>query len=657
MSEGLSEDFRKHFLGTHFFNPPRYLKLLEVIPTKDTDPNVLSFMKAFGEDVLGKGVVEAKDTPNFIANRIGTYGLLVTVKEMLKGGYSIGEIDSVTGPMIGRPRSATFRTLDIVGLDTFIHVANNVYEQVDGEEKEAFDIPEFMLKMQENKWFGEKSGQGFYLKKKGKDGSIIYELNPETMEYEDRKKLTTQATEMTKQARGSRAKLKALISAKGDKAGDLVWQVTKPVFIYAAKLVGEIADDIVAIDEAMRWGFGWEMGPFEMWDAIGLEKSVERMKEEGAQVPQWVLDFIEEGHTSFYKTEEDNLFFYDQGAYKQFDFNEKQIDLKRLKQTQGVIKKNSGASLIDIGDDVLLLEFHSQSNAIGLDIIQMVNYAIEEVEAKDYAGLVIGNQGRNFCVGANLALMLMEAQDYNFFELDMVVRQFQEMSMNIKYSEKPVVTAPFNMTLGGGAEVSLPAAAIQASTETYMGLVEFGVGLIPGGGGTKELYLKQLRGLPEGIDFNLSKIANDVFEKVAMAKVSTSAAEAMEMGYLDHHDEISVNPDHQLYDAKQKVLSLARNNYQAPAREKIPVVGDAGYAAMLLGAKSLQYGGYASEHDLKIAEKLAYVLSGGRIKEGTLIDEQVMLDIEREAFLSLIGEPLTQARMQHMLVKGKPLRN
>src|SRR5699024_5408609 len=290
MAEGRSDDFRKHFLGTHFFNPPRYLKLLEIIPIKDTDPNVLSFMKTFGENVLGKGVVEAKDTPNFIANRIGTYGLLVTVKEMLKHGYSIGEVDSVTGPMIGRPRSATFRTLDIVGLDTFIHVANNVYEQVDGEEKEAFDIPEFMLKMQENKWFGEKSGQGFYLKKKGKDGSIIYELNPETMEYEDRKKLTTQAAEMTKQARGSRAKVKALISAKGDKAGDLVWQVTKPVFIYAAKLVGEIADDIVAIDEAMRWGFGWEMGPFEMWDAIGLEKSVERMKEEGAQVPQWVLD-------------------------------------------------------------------------------------------------------------------------------------------------------------------------------------------------------------------------------------------------------------------------------------------------------------------------------------------------------------------------------
>src|SRR5690625_473902 len=659
MAEGRSDDFRKHFLGTHFFNPPRYLKLLEIIPIKDTDPNVLSFMKTFGENVLGKGVVEAKDTPNFIANRIGTYGLLVTVKEMLKHGYSIGEVDSVTGPLIGRPKSATFRTLDLVGLDTFIHVANNVYQQVEGEEKEAFEIPDFMLKMQENEWFGEKSGQGFYLKKKGKDGSIIYELNPESMTYEERKKLSTEATEMAKREKGASAKLKALVKAKGDKAADLVWSIVKPVLIYSANLVGEIADDIVAIDEAMRWGFGWDIGPFEMWDAIGLEKSIERMQAEGDTVPAWVLEFVKEGNTSFYKTENNNVYFYDRGekTYKRQLFNEKHINLKRIKQSQGVIKKNSGARLIDIGDGVLVLEFHSQNNAIGLDIIQMVNDAIEEVENKDYTGLVIGNEGRNFCVGANLALMLMEAQDQNFFELDMVIRQFQNMTMNIKYADKPVVAAPFNMTLGGGAEVSLPAAAIQASQETYMGLVEFGVGLIPGGGGTKELYLKQLRNMPEGVDIDLTKVANDVFEKVAMAKVSTSAVEAKENGYLDDHDQISVNQDHLLHDAKQKVLSLAMNDYQAPKREKIPVVGDAGYATMLLGAKSLQYGGYATDHDVKIAEKLAYVLSGGRIQEGTLIDEQVMLDLEREAFLSLIGEPLTQQRMQHMLMKGKPLRN
>ncbi|PAV28660.1 3-hydroxyacyl-CoA dehydrogenase [Virgibacillus profundi] len=656
MAEDCSEDFRKHFLGTHFFNPPRYLKLLEVIPTKDTDPEVLAFMKRFGEDTLGKGVVEAKDTPNFIANRIGTYGLLVTVREMLKGGYSVGEVDSVTGPMIGRPKSATFRTLDVVGLDTFIHVAKNVYDQVDGAEKEVFDVPEFMKRMQENGWLGSKSGQGFFLKKKGKDGSIIYELNPETMEYQDLKKLKTAATEMAKQEKGSNRKLKALVSAKGDPAGDLVWSILKPVLIYAAELLGEIADDVVSIDQAMKWGFGWKIGPFETWDAIGLRKSVERMQKEGETVPEWVLNLLDNGNESFYKKENGNVYYYDQAEYKQQTFNKKNINLRNLKEVNGVIKKNTGASLIDLGDGVAGLEFHSKSNAIGLDIMQMVNFAIEEVD-KNYEGLVIGNQGNNFCVGANLALMLMEAQDDNFFELDMVVRKFQDMAMNIKYSNKPVVVAPFNMALGGGAEVSLPAAAIQASAETYIGLVEFGVGLIPGGGGTKELYLKELRNLPQGVNFDLTKVANDVFEKVAMAKVSTSAAEARENGFLDNNDGISVNPDHLLYDAKEKVLALAKSGYRAPKREQIPVVGEAGYAAMLLGAKTLRFGGYASDHDVKIAEKLAYVLSGGRVKEGTWIDEQVMLDLEREAFLSLIAEPLTQARMQHMLLKGKPLRN
>lgn len=656
MVEDCSDEFRKHFLGTHFFNPPRYLKLLEVIPTKDTDPNVLSFMKTFGQNVLGKGVVEAKDTPNFIANRIGTYGLLTTVQEMLKGEYRIGEVDSVTGRLIGRPKSATFRTLDVVGLDTFIHVAHNVHEQVEGEEKEVFDVPAFMLKMEENNWLGAKTGQGFYHKQKGKDGSVIRELNPKTMAYEERSKLSTAATEIAKQTKGLSNKMKALIYTEGDRAGDLIWSITKPVLIYAAELVGEISDDLVSIDEAMCWGFGWEMGPFEMWDAIGLKKSVQRMEAEGDIVPDWVLTLIEDGNDCFYRSESNQLYYYKDQAYKPQKIDQKNINLTHMKATNGVIKKNTGASLIDLGDGVLGLEFHSKSNAIGLDIIQMINYAIEET-GKNYEGLVIGNQGNNFCVGANLALMLMEAQDDNFFELDMVVRQFQNMAMNIKYSKKPVVVAPFQMTLGGGAEVSLPAAAIQASAETYMGLVEFGVGLIPGGGGTKELYLKQLRHLPKGIDFDLTKVANDVFEKVAMAKVSTSAAEARENGYLDQQDGISVNPDHLLYDAKQKVLSLAQIGYQAPTPEKIPVVGEAGYGAMLLGAKTLRFGGYASDHDVKIAEKLAYVLSGGRIKEGTLIDEQVMLDLEREAFLSLIGEPLTQMRMQHMLLKGKPLRN
>lgn len=656
MIEDCSEDMRKHFLGTHFFNPPRYLKLLEIIPTKYTDPEVVAFMKQFSENALGKGVVEAKDTPNFVANRIGTYGLQVTVQEMLKAGLSIGEVDSITGPLIGRPKSATFRTLDVVGLDTFIHVAKNVYDQVDGDEKTVFEIPAFMQEMNEKGWIGAKAKQGFYQKQRGKDGSVILQLNPETMEYEERKKLKTAAVEMAKQQKGTRRKLKALISGQGDKASDFLWNILKSTLIYSADLLGEIADDITQIDNAMKWGFGWEIGPFETWDAIGLRESVERMKKEGANVPEWIEKLLADGHETFYREQNGNVFYYDKGEYKLVAFNKKEINIRRLKDTKGVIKKNTGASLLDIGDGVALIEFTSPNNSIGLDVIQMMNQAIEEVE-KNYEGLVIGNQGKNFCVGANLALMLMEAQDDNFFELDMVVRQFQNMTMNIKYAEKPVVSAPFNMALGGGAEITLPAASVQASQEAYIGLVEVGVGLIPGGGGTKELYLKMLRDMPEGVNFDFMQVANTVFERVAMAKVSTSAAEAKENGFLNKHDGISVNPDHLLHDAKQRVLALARTGYQAPQREKIPVVGDAGYAAMLLGAKNLQLSGYASEHDLKIAEKLAYVLSGGRIKEGTLIGEQVMLDLEREAFLSLIGEPKTQMRMQHMLLKGKPLRN
>ncbi|MGG6433412.1 3-hydroxyacyl-CoA dehydrogenase NAD-binding domain-containing protein [Anoxybacillus sp. D401a] len=651
MAEGRSEDFKKHFLGTHFFNPPRYLKLLEVIPTKHTDPSVVSFMKQFGENVLGKGVVLAKDTPNFIANRIGTYGLLVTVREMMKGGYSVGEVDSVTGPLIGRPKSATFRTLDVVGLDTFIHVANNVFEKVEGEEKEAFTVPSFMKTMVEKGWLGSKSGQGFFYKK-GKD---IFELNYETLEYEPTKKLKAPSVEMSKQAKGTANKLKALVYAN-DRAGQLLWNILSPTLLYSAELLGEIADDIVAIDRAMKWGFGWELGPFETWDAIGVKQSVEKMKAEGRQVPSWVEQMLASGHETFYKHEHGRVSYYDRGQYKPIEENEKVIHIQRLKEQKGVIKKNSGASLIDLGDDVALLEFHSPNNAIGFDIVQMINYALEEVD-RNYKGLVIGNQGKNFCVGANLAMILMEAQDDNYFEIEMVVRQFQQAMMNIKYSAKPVVVAPFAMTLGGGTEICLPASRIQAAAETYMGLVEVGVGLIPGGGGNKELYIKHLSGMPNGVEFDLQKVANKVFETIAMAKVSTSAAEARELNFLNAQDGISINGDHLIHDAKQAVLALYEGGYKPPVRKKIPVVGETGYATLLLGAQGMYHSGYISEHDLKIAKKLAYVIAGGSVPYGTEVDEQYLLDLEREAFLSLVGEPKTQARMQHMLVKGKPLRN
>ncbi|WLD92734.1 3-hydroxyacyl-CoA dehydrogenase/enoyl-CoA hydratase family protein [Alkalihalobacillus sp. AL-G] len=655
MAEGRSEDFKAHFLGTHFFNPPRYLKLLEVIPTSETKPQVLQFMSEFAECVLGKGVVEAKDTPNFIANRIGTYGLLVTVQEMVKNGYSVGEVDSVTGPVIGRPKSATFRTLDVVGLDTFIHVANNVHEQVESPEKEVFEVPDFMLNMQEKGWIGSKSGQGFFLKQKKNGKSEILELNPETLEYEPRKKLKTASTELSKQAKSVQEKLKALAYAD-DRAGQLIWSILKPVLLFCAEKTYEIADDIKAIDDAMRWGFGWETGPFETWDAIGLEKSVERMKAEGETIPQWITEMLDSGQNQFYKQAGTTLQYYHHGDYVSAQENEKVVHLHRLKGEERVIKENTGASLINIGDDVALLEFHSPNNAIGPDIIQMIQYAIDEVET-NYKGLVIGNQGKNFCVGANLMLIMMEAQDDNFFELDFMVRQFQQTMAKIRYSAKPVIVAPFNMTLGGGTEVSLPAAGLQASFETYMGLVEVGVGLIPGGGGNKELYTRLLEQTPKNAKADLQKMAIQTFETIAMAKVSTSAHEAKENGFLRPQDGISVNADHLIYDAKQQILSMYNRGYRPPQQKKIPVAGEPGYATLVLGAQTLKFGNAISDHDLKIAKKLSYVIAGGKVPEGTFVDEQYLLDLEREAFLSLAGEPLSQQRMQHMLVKGKPLRN
>jgi 3-hydroxyacyl-CoA dehydrogenase len=651
MKDGRSEDFQKHFLGTHFFNPPRYLKLLEVIPTEKTSTEVLSFMKTFGEDVLGKGVVLAKDTPNFIANRIGTYGLLVTVREMLKKGLSVGEVDSVTGPLIGRPKSATFRTLDVVGLDTFMHVAKNVYDQVEGSEKEVFERPEFMKKMLENGWLGSKSGQGFFLKQ----GKEILELDPSTLEYGPRKKLKSTSIELSKQEKGLRNKMKALVYAKDD-AGSFLWDITAPTLLYSAKLYGTIADDIVSIDRAMKWGFGWELGPFEMWDAMGVGKSVARLEEEGHTVPEWVNAMLAKGNDSFYREENGETFFYHNGEYHLVQENPKKINLTQLKKKHGVIKQNSGASLIDIGDGVALLEFHSPNNSIGPDIVQMINFAVDEVE-KNYKGLVIGNQGKNFCVGANLALILMEAQDDNIFELDMVVRQFQQAMLKVKYSLKPIVAAPFGMTLGGGTEICLPSARVQATMETYMGLVEVGVGLIPGGGGNKELYIQYLNSLPKGLEIDLQNVANKVFESIAMAKVSTSGQEARDNLYLNRLDAVSVNGDHQLYDAKQVVLNLDREGYLPPVRHKVPVVGETGYATLLLASQTMHLSGFISEYDLNIAKKLAYVIAGGKVPFGTEVDEQYLLDLEREAFLSLVAGGKSQQRMQHMLVKGKPLRN
>ncbi len=650
MREGRSESFNTRFLGTHFFNPPRYLKLLELIPTRDTNPEVVQFMKQFAEERLGKGVVIAKDTPNFIGNRIGTYGLLVTMDEMKKGGYSIGEVDSVTGPLLGRPSSATFRTLDVVGIDTFVHVANNVYDLLpDGAEKDTFAVPAEMKRLVDEGSLGAKSGQGFY-KKAGKQ---ILELDLTTFEYVGKKALTEPSIGQAKALPGAKNKLKAVVFAK-DRVGALLWPIHAKTLLYSAQLTHEIADDIKAIDEAMKWGFGWKMGPFETWDALGVEKTVAKMKQDGYDVPAWVDEMLAAGVTSFYN--EDGQFYDAQSQkYVGSAVNPKEIRLRDVRKSNGVLLENNGARLMDLGDDVAVLEFTSKSNAIGVDIMQMIEQSIDLVE-KNHRGLVIANDGKNFCVGANLAMMLMEAEDENWFELDWIINKFQQSIQKIRYASRPIVVAPQGMTLGGGTEISLPAARLQAGLETYMGLVEVGVGLIPGGGGNVNTYRRLLENTPDGL-VNIEKAAQKTFENVAMAKVSKSAFEARELGYVRTVDQISMNRDHLTFDAKQLVLELDRTGYTAPAHAKIPVVGRAGKATLELATREMFYGGYISEHDLKIASKLAHVIAGGNVSFGTQVDEQYMLDIEREAFLSLIGELKTQQRMQHMLVKGKPLRN
>ncbi|GIM44902.1 enoyl-CoA hydratase [Collibacillus ludicampi] len=476
MVEGRSKEFKQHFMGTHFFNPVRYMKLLEIIPCEETDPELVSFMCEFGEKTLGKGTVICKDTVNFVANRIGTYGLMVTVQEMVKEGLRIDQVDALTGPVIGRPKSATFRTLDIVGLDTFVHVANNVHENVtDPHEKEMFVVPNFMREMVKRGWLGQKSGQGFF-KKNGKD---LFVLDYGTLEYRLTEKVQFASLEAAKIQKSLAGKIRTLVYGE-DRAAHFLWNVLKRVLLYTAEKTGEIADDPLMIDRAMKWGFNWELGPFELWDLLGVERSVRRMKEEGETVPSWVEEMIHSGKKSFYKKENGILSFYAlSGTYKEIERNPKKIDLAALKEQGKVIKSNPGASLIDIGDDVLCLEFHSPNQAIGTDITNMIQHACDEV-SRNWRGLVIGNQAKHFCVGANLMLILMEAQDENWEEIDHTVKQFQQALLRLKYLDRPVIAAPFSMTLGGGMEVCYPAARIQAAAESYMGLVETGVGLIPG---------------------------------------------------------------------------------------------------------------------------------------------------------------------------------
>ncbi len=667
MCEGRSEEFRKHFAVTHFFNPPRYMKLLELVPGPDTLPEVMEILAETCEKILGKGIVYAKDTPNFIANRIGTFSMFTVIRTMMDMGLSIEAVDKLTGPIIGNPKSASFRTADLVGLDTLVHVATNVYEGAQSDERrEIFSIPDFIKKMLEKKLLGEKTKQGFYKKTKDEGGKkIILSLDYNTLEYKPQEKVSFASLEAAKNLPSTAEKIKSLYYAK-DVAGQFTFRTMSEGLIYAANRIPEIADDIVNIDNAMKWGFARKLGPFETWDAIGVGKSVSKMKEAGYEIPSWVEEMLEQGNDSFYKRESGKLLFYDVAtkAYKEVPVKPGIILLPSLKDQQKEIASNPGASLIDLGDGVVCLEFHTKMNAIGDDIVNMIFKAADIVTEK-FEGLVIANHGTNFSAGANLPLVLFTAQEEEWDDLEWMVKMFQDALMRLKYLEKPVVAAPAGMALGGGCEICLASDRVRFAAETYMGLVEVGVGLIPAGGGTKEMYLRNTEHLFEvpkgGIyprQIELMPFVARAFETIAMAKVSTSGPEAIKLGYLRPTDKMTVNRDYLINDAKKTVLAMIEEGYEPPEpKEEIRVAGENTYAMIKLALWTMHTSGFITEHDVTVSKKVGYVLCGGNVHENTKVSEQYLLDLEREAFLSLCGDPKTQARIQHMLTTGKPLRN
>ena len=667
MSEDRTENFRKHFAITHFFNPPRYMKLLEIVPNPDTLPEVIETLADICEKVLGKGVVYAKDTSNFVANRIGTYNMFSVINAMVDMGLTVEAVDKLTGPVIGNAKSASFRTADLVGLDTLLHVADNVYEGCpDDENREVFKPPDFINQMVEKKLLGEKTKQGFYKKTKDSKGKkVILSLDCNTLEYSPQEKVNLASLEAAKNVSGTPQKVKSLYYAK-DLAGKFTFGHISEMFIYAANRIPEIADDIVNIDNALKWGFGRKMGPFETWDAVGVSKSVAKMKEAGYEIPSWVQELLDSGKESFYKKEAGVLYYYDIPSkdYKEVPVKPGIILLPSLKDREKQVAGNTGASLIDIGDGVACLEFHSKMNAIGEDIMSMIVQS-SDIVSRDFEGLVIANHGTNFSVGANLAMVLFAAQEEEWDDLDWAIKALQDALMKLKYLDKPVVAAPAGMALGGGCEICLASDRVRFAAETYMGLVEVGVGVIPAGGGCKELLIRNTEHLfevqrggvyPKQIEF-MPFVAR-AFETIAMAKVSTSGPEAIKLGYLRPTDKLTVNRDYLIEDAKKTVLAINLEGY-TPLRplEEIRVAGENTFAMMKLALWTMHEQGFALDHDVTVGTKVAYVLCGGNVLENTKVSEQYLLDLEREAFLSLCGEPKTQARIQHTLTTGKPLRN
>jgi 3-hydroxyacyl-CoA dehydrogenase len=658
MTEGRSEDFQKHFCGTHFFNPPRYLRLLEIIPTPKTSPEIVDFLMHYGELFLGKTTVLCKDTPAFIANRIGVFGIMSLFHLVEKMGLTVEEVDKLTGPVLGRPKSATFRTCDVVGLDTLVHVANGVAATCPNDEAiEQFKIPGFIAKMVENKWLGSKTEQGFFKKVKGAGGkSEIHVLDLKTLEYKPSEKVKFATLEATKTIDNLRDRMKVLIAGK-DKAGEFYRESFYGLFKYVSNRIPEITDELFKIDAAMNAGFAWELGPFEAWDALGVAETVKAMEAAGKKPAQWVYDMLASGAASFYKVENGTKKYYDipSKSYKTIPGTESFILLDNIRASK-TVWKNSGTTITDIGDGIINLEFHTKMNSIGGEVIEGINKAIDLAE-KNYRGLVISNEGANFSAGANVGMIFMMAVEQEYEELNMAIKAFQNAMMRIRYSSIPVVVAPHNMALGGACEMSLHADRVVAHAETYMGLVEFGVGLIPGGGGSKEFAVRLADELQEG-DVELNNF-RDRFLTIGQAKVSTSAAEAFDLGYLRKgKDVIVISRNRLLAEAKANCIELADAGYTQPVQRKdIRVLGKQALGLAYLGANSMKSGNYISEHDEKISRKLAYVIAGGDLSAPTMVSEQYLLDLEREAFLSLCSEKKTLERIQSIITGGKILRN
>ncbi len=652
MLEGRSDTFKQHFLVMHFFNPVRYMKLLEIVTGEETKPEVLQTVQHFGREVLGKGIVMGKDTPNFVGNRIGVHSMLYTMHHMLEQKLSPEDVDVITGQAMAHPKSASFRTGDLVGLDTLIHVADHCYEALaDDEERDVFKAPDYVRNMVERKQLGNKTRGGFY--KKTKSGIEV--LDPYTGEYREKggdEEIRKTAKKIAKMSNPA-DRIKALANADG-KTGEFAWNVLSRSLAYTARRVGEIADTVWAIDDAMRWGYNWDLGPFQKWDALGFRETVERMKSDGVKLPASIQAMYDAGAESFYK--DGKVYDLIKNEYVDLPSDPREAKLTVLRKSDSPVLKNDGAAAWDIGDGILCVRFGTKANSIDGDVISLLDQAVDRAE-KDFSGLLISNEGEHFCVGANLFMIVMAANQKQWSQISDVVDGMHKTMQKMKYSQVPVVAAPYGMTLGGGMEVSIASNACQAAAETYIGLVEVGVGLIPGGAGTKNMLWRALESIPEGVEASVEHYVTQVFKNIALAKVATSAVEAKRFGYLRHHDGVSFDKARHLHEAKQFALGLASSGWHPPTQRAYRLPGESGIATLRMMVDTLVAGGHASEHDALIAGRLANVLCGGVSGASAPVTEERMLELEREAFLSLCGEQKSLERMQYMLQNNKPLRN